>query len=396
MDNNVLTGYRVLDFGRFIAAPYCGTLLAQMGAEVIRIERPGGSEDRYLAPITDKGEGGMYMQVNSDKLGMTLHIAKPEGRKIVKELVATADVVIANLPPKTLQALELDYDSLTKIKPDIILAENTTFGSHSPYANKVGFDGVAQAMSGAIFMSGTPNQPVRTAVPYLDFSSALSSALGIVAALMVRERTGEGQIVSTSLLGTALMMSNSQLIEQAVIEANRVPTGNQGQIAAPADIFPTQDGHLIIQVVGPYIFKRWAQLMGEEEKWLNDPRFKDDISRGDHSGILNARTAEWTSTRTTEQALAELEAARVPAGPVLAFQQTLDHPYVDGLGALKPTEYPGAERAAPIANLPFRLSKTAVGMKHRAPTVGEHTNQILHELGYDNEAITALRKSGIV
>jgi len=262
---NVLSGYRVLDFGRFIAGPYCAALLGHLGAEVIRIERPGGSEDRVLAPITDQGDGGLFMQMNSNKLGMTLNIASPEGRAVVKRLVATADVVIANFPPKTLRALELDYESLKAIKSDIILVANNTFGSDSPYADRVGFDGVAQAMSGAVYYTGLPGQPAKSVVQYVDYSTALAATVGTMAALMMRERTGQGQVVETSLLATALTLINSSLIEQAVVDANRIPTGNRSQLTAPADLFTTRDGFILVQVVGPYIYKRWADLMGEPE-----------------------------------------------------------------------------------------------------------------------------------
>ena len=276
----VLSGIRVLDLGRFIAGPYCAALLGHMGAEVIRVERPGGSEDRYLAPITENNEGGMYLQINAGKLGMTLDIGSEDGRSILRKLIATCDVVVANFPRRTLKALGLDYDSLCAIKPDIILVASSAFGNDSPYADKLGFDGVAQAMSGAVFFSGMPDAPVRTAVTYIDFSTAMSATIGTMAAIMARQQTGEGQQVNTSLLGTALTMSNSMLIEQQVVQANRVPRGNEGQITGPTDLFRAKDGWIIVQVVGPYIFKRWARLMGDEEKWLNDPRFADDVARG--------------------------------------------------------------------------------------------------------------------
>lgn len=391
----ILSGTRVLDFGRFIAGPYCASLLSYLGAEVIRIERPGGSEDRFLAPITEEQDGALFMQVNANKLGLTLHIAKPEGRAIVKKLVATADVVVANLPPDVLQKLELDLDSLRAIKPDIILAANSTFGHSGPYANKPGFDGVAQAMSGAAHFSGHPGAPAKSSVHWVDFSSGLASALGVVAALLQKERTGTGQAVETSLLATALTLNNGALIEQAVIEANRVPTGNRGQTAAPADIFKTRDGHVIVQLVGPYIYKRWAELMGEEH-WLTDPRFQDDISRGNHAEIFSARMAEWCGERTNAQALAELEAARLPCGPVLDYQSALDDPHAQALGQYEPMPYPGAPKPPPVAKAPFHLSETPVELRHRAPTVGEHTEQVLIELGYDAATIKQLRSDGIV
>ena len=179
----VLEGIRVLDFGRYIAGPYCGTLLADMGAEVIRIEKVDGSEDRFLSPITDKGDGALFMQLARNKLCMTLNPMKPEGREIVRKLVATADIVIANLPPDTLAAMGLDYQSLKAIKQDIILTTVSAFGRGGPYSNRVGFDGLGQAMSGGMYMSGTPDQPVKAHPPFIDFGTASLSAFGTMAAL---------------------------------------------------------------------------------------------------------------------------------------------------------------------------------------------------------------------
>ena len=403
----LLSTIRVLDFGRFIAGPYCAALLGHLGAEVIRIERPAGSEDRYLAPITEQGEGGIFIQMNCNKRGLTLDIAHPDGRAIVQKLVATADVVVANLPPETLASLELDYASLTAIKPDIILAANTVYGHSGPYTNKIGFDGIAQAMSGAVWFSGQPDQPAKAAVHYVDFASGLASALGVMAALMARQQTGQGQVVETSLLATALTLANAQLIEQAVIDANRTPTGNRGQTAAPSDIFATKDGFVMIQVAGPYIFKRWAKLMGkataspsehynESEYWLSNAKFKDDIARGNNRDELCKRTQRWCSKRTTDEALAELEDARIPAGPVLNWQEALDHPYVQALDHLKPVEYPGSPRPVPVADTPFNLSNTPMGLRERAPTLGEHTTEVLAELGINADEIARLRNNGVI
>jgi crotonobetainyl-CoA:carnitine CoA-transferase CaiB-like acyl-CoA transferase len=391
----ILAGIRVLDFGRYIAGPYCAAMLGYLGAEVIRIERPGGNEDRYLVPVTATGDGGLFLQVNANKLGMTLDMGTEDGRSILTQLIKTADVVVANFPPDTLKTLGLDYDSLRAIKPDIILAANTVYGSSGPYANRVGFDGVAQAMSGAIYMNGWPDQPVRASVTYVDFASAMALAFGTLAALMQRQQTGSGQMVETSLLATAMTMTNGMLIEQALTQANRVPTGNRSQITGPADIFATEDGFIIVQVIGPYIFKRWARLMGEKH-WLTDPRFADDVARGQNRDVLSERMGRWCGERTTAVALTELEAARIPCGPVLNYREALDHPYVQELNHLKPLDYPGAPAPIPIADAPFGMSETAVGLRHRAPTLGEHTDQILQQLGYPLDEITHLRKTGIV
>ena len=161
----ILKGYRVLDFGRYIAGPFCGALLSDFGAEVIRVERVKGSEDRFTTPVSDEEDGSMFLQMNRNKLGFTLNPMKPEGKEIIAKLTKTADVVIANLPEKTLEAMGLDFDSLSKVNPKIILTSNTAFGTSGPYADRVGFDGVAQAMSGSMDMTGSPDLPTKNYAP---------------------------------------------------------------------------------------------------------------------------------------------------------------------------------------------------------------------------------------
>ena len=393
--SQLLKGYRILDFGRYIAAPYCASILGQMGAEVIRIERPGGSEDRYLAPITEQGDGAMYLQMNAHKKGITLDIAKPAGRKIAKQLIATADIVIANLPPKTLTYLELDYEHLTAIKKDIILVANTAFGSQGPYANYIGFDGMAQAITGGNFFSGFPDKPIRCTVNFVDFSTALSAALGTLAAVMYRERTGEGQVVETSLLGTALTLNNSMLMEQDALQINRVPKGNKGQLTGPSDLYKTKDGYIVVSVVGPFMYKRWIRLIGRPE-WLEDERFKDDLSRGDNNDILSEEMSKWCASRTNQEALLELEAAKLPAGPVLSFQGTLDHPMVQSIQHLQPLSYPGIDKKPLIAAPSFKLSKTPLEPLRRAPLLGEHNEEIYTALGINEAMLLELAQKSII
>jgi len=391
----VLEGIRVLDFGRYIAGPYCAALLAEHGAEVIRIEKRQGSEDRYQAPVAETGEGALFLQMNRNKLGLTLDPMRPEGQEIVRKLVATADVVVANLPPQTLLDMKLDYASLTAVKPDIILTTVTAYGRGGPYSERVGFDGIGQVMSGAVYMTGTEDQPYRAQVPWVDFGTALHCAFGTMAALMARKATGKGQVVEGALLATAVTFGNALLIEQAVIAPNRVPTGNRGQTAAPVDIFRTRDGWILAQVIGEPLYKRWAKLMGEEH-WLTDPRFKDDISRGDNGAVISERMSRWCAERSTAEALETLSKARIPTGPVLKPQQTLDDPHIQAMGFFQPTEFPGAPKPAPIAKAPVWLSATPGSIRRRAPTLGEHTDQILAKLGYDKKAIAALREKGVV
>lgn len=393
--SKVLEGIRVLDFGRYIAGPFCASLLADMGAEVIRIEKVQGSEDRFLSPVSETGDGALYMQMGRNKLGMTLNPMKAEGREIVRKLVATADVVVANLPPDTLKAMGLDYDSLKAVKPDIILTMISAFGTGGPYSNRVGFDGLGQAMSGAMFMSGTPQQPTKSYAPFIDFGTASLSAVGTMAALFERQRTGQGQVVEASLFNTALTMMNGTLIEQFMINANRSATLNRSQTSGPADTFKTRDGWVLVQSVGGPLFERWVELIGEPH-WLQDERFKDDISRGDNGAVISERLALWCAGRSSEQVLAEMEAARIPAGPVMSPQQVLDDPHAAERKVFNYLEYPGASKAAPVMQTPFSLSATPAEIYRRAPTLGEHTVQLMQAIGYSDADIQRLRADRVI
>jgi len=415
---NVLDGIRVLDFGRYIAGPYCAALLADLGADVIRIERIGGGEDRWVAPINDDGIGALYVTMNRNKRGMTLDPSSPDGREIVKKLVATADVVVANLPPEVLRSLSLDLESLRRVKPDIILTTVTAFGAGGPWSHKHGFDGIGQVMSGAAYMTGTLAQPYRAAVAWVDCGTASLAAFGTLAALMERGKSGRGQKVEGALLRTALAFNNAALVEQQAIQVNRIPTENRGQTSAPSDLFRTKDGWIIAYAIGNPMFARWAKMMGEdgwiiayaignpmfarwakmmgEDSWLSDPRFKDDEARGNHAEDISKRVSEWMMQRTTEQALKELEGAKIPAGPLYTPQQALDDAHIRQAGLLADTDYPGVARRVPLAPTPVDLSDTPGRFRHRAPMLGEHTNAILGEIGYSAAAIDALRRRGVV
>jgi crotonobetainyl-CoA:carnitine CoA-transferase CaiB-like acyl-CoA transferase len=366
-----------------------------MGADVIRIEKVDGSEDRFLSPVSENGDGAMFMQLARNKRSLTLNPMKPAGREIVKKLVATADVVVANLPPDTLKAMGLDYESLSAIKPDIILTMISAFGRGGPYSNRVGFDGLGQAMSGNMYMSGTPEQPVKAYAPFIDFGTASLSAFGTMAALFERQKTGKGQIVEGALFNTALTMMNATAIEQNAIQVNRVATLNRSQTSAPADTFKTRDGWVLVQSVGGPLFKRWADLMGEDH-WLEDPRFKDDISRGDHGEIISERLAKWCAVRSSEEVLAAMEEARLPAGPIMSPQEVLEDPHIEAKGLFQAIDYPGLDKPAPIMQTPVELSETPGEIRHRAPTLGEHTDSIMRELGYQQAEIDELRAQRII
>jgi crotonobetainyl-CoA:carnitine CoA-transferase CaiB-like acyl-CoA transferase len=244
-------------------------------------------------------------------------------------------------------------------------------------------------------MSGPPDMPSRANAPYVDFSTATLSALGTLAALLHKRQTGEGQVLEAALLRTALTWHSASILEQDMLQVNRVSSHNRGQTAGPADVFKTRDGHIMCLVIGSYQFERWAEMIGKPEL-VNDERFKDDLARGDNGELLSAHMQVWCSDRTTDECLALLEEHKVPGGPVLTPQQALDLPHVQQIGVFERVDYPTARKAPPLAGFPVVMSATPGTIRTRAPQLGEHTDQILGELGYTGEQIATLRTSRVV
>lgn len=389
----LLDGIRVIDFGRFIAAPYCAMLLADFGADVIRVERREGGEDRRLGPITASGEGGLFLNLNRNKRGVTLDLGHPAAEAIIHRLVGSADMVIVNLPIGVMQKLKLDYERLRQIKPDIILVMASAFGPDGPYRDRIGFDGVVQAMSGAMSLTGFPGPPVRSIVSWVDYGTALHAAFGAMAALYHRLQTGRGQVIDVSLLATGVTFMTPLLAERRATGIRREQMGNTGYYTAPSDAYRTRDGWILVPTIGDDMFRRWARLVGRTDL-INDPRCRDDITRGNNAQLINEVMRDWCAARTRDEALGELERARIPCGPVYDLDEVLADPQVNARGLLREVEHDG--NGVPIAAPPLRLNETPAAIGRRAPRLGEHTDEVLRELGFAAREIIAFRNEGVV
>lgn len=390
----ILDGIRVLDFGRYIAGPFCSALLADLGAEVIRIERPGGAEDRYIMPATPGGEGALYLHSNRGKKSLTLENTTPEGREVMRRMIAQSDVVIANLSPSGLAYFGLDYDTVRGIREDIIVTTVSAFGSEGPMRDAVGFDGVGQAVSGAVYLTGEPGKPHRSATAYVDFSTALSCAYGTLAAIINRMKTGKGMHVEASLVGTALNVTAPILIEHGFGQNRREPVGNRAPIAGPSDIFQATDGWFIMQVQGPKMFKRWAELMGCPEL-IDNPLYANDALRGKNGEALSAIMQGWSGSRTRSECIAALEAVSLAASPVLAPDEILGGALDLDKSFTRKVPFPGTEGITQFAP-PIRFSDHTAQSLSSPPALGEHSHAVLKSFGFSDDEIDALAKKKLI
>jgi crotonobetainyl-CoA:carnitine CoA-transferase CaiB-like acyl-CoA transferase len=391
---NILDGVRVLDFSRYIAGPYCAALLGYLGADVIRIEKTGGSEDRFVVPLGGDG-GALFAQSAGNKRSLCLNLKDPRAQGVIRRLVEAADVVIVNHPPAGLRELGLDYDTLKAIKPDIILTTQTAYGHTGPWADRGGFDGIGQVMSGATYFSGTDGSPTKSAVPYVDFGTGLYSAFGTLAALYQKRETGAGQHVQASLLGTAMAFFSPILIEQAAVAPNRVGSGNRSQTSAPSDVFATTDGHVLLHVVGNGIFRRLARVLDRDD-WITDAALQSDEARGDARDRVCEAVAQWCATRSTDEILDKMAALGVPCGPVLKPAEALVHPQTAAMEFFTRIPMPGLTEGATVADFPVAMSGADVGLHAGTPGTGEHSGEVLAEHGYSAEEIATFRRDGVI
>lgn len=392
---SAMEGIKVLDFGRYVAGPYCATLLGDFGADVVRMERLDGGEDRWIAPVTDQGDGALFLQMARNKRSLAYDPKAAGASAMVERLIAGADVVVVNVPPTALPKMGLDYANLQRIRPDIILVNVSSFGPTGPWTDRPGFDSVGQAMSGSQFLSGDGDVPYRSPITWVDHATAVYAAFAVMVALFERQASGRGQEIDGSLLGSALAFSSTFLIEEAMTGIGRKAIGNRSFLNGPTDTFAAKDGFVVTQVVGNPIFRRWAQLL-EEPEWLENPRFGSDEKRGDHGRELSDRMARWVAERTVDDALDQLAAARIPAGPVLSPRQAIDHEQVQAMNLIEQVEHARLGQTVPLTRAPVNLSETPARIRRAAPAIGEHTADVLDEAGFSRVEIEALAVAGAI
>ena len=380
-DNPPLTGIRVVEVGNYMAAPFCTMQLADLGAEVIKVEHPeGGDQVRHSAPLVD-GEGSAFMRLNRNKRSVALDLKTERGKEIFLKLAGTADVVVENLRPGTMKDLGLEYDSLRRINPALIYVAASGWGQDGPLRDQPGMDIMAQARSGLMSITGTPGaEPVKVGVPMCDLVCALYGALAAVAALYERRQTGKGQYIDVSLLEAGVSFAVWEAGSFFATGAIPQPSGSAHQTAAPYQAFRASDGWLTI---GATTKPNWTALCGALglESLLHDERYLDSNLRHRNRETLAATIESVTSTAPVEHWLAVLGEAGVPCAPIQDFGQVFTDPHL--LARRYYWDAPHA-KAGPVRQLgsPMRFSRTPVRRDMAGPLLGEDTAQILSELGF--------------
>ncbi len=394
--SSFLSGVRVLDLTRMLAGPYCTMLLADMGAEVIKIENPeGGDEIRRMGPPFIEGESAYFISINRNKLGMTLDLKRPEGRQIFLELVEKSDVVVENFRPGVMKRLGLDYPVLRERNPRCVMCSISGFGQTGPYRDRPAYDLVLQAMGGSLGITGEPGErPTRCGLPIGDLAGAQMAAFAIVSALYEREKTGQGTVIDLSLMES--LVSLMSYIAQYYFADGTVtrPEGTRHRSVAPYQVFETLDGYVVVAVFGEGFWKSFCEAIGRTDL-LKDPRFATNLDRVAHREALDEELEREIRKRPTREWLGLLEKFQVPSCPVRSIDEVLEDPHLKARGMFTTMEHPACGTVRTLAN-PILTPKGRPPV-HHAPLLGEHTNEILARvLEKTPPEIQAIRASGVV
>jgi CoA:oxalate CoA-transferase len=389
-----LSHIKVVDLTRFLAGPFCTMLLADMGADIIKIEAPGHGDDaRYQGTIVN-GESGYFVGMNRNKRGMTLDLKTREGKEIFLRLVEKCDVVAENFRPGVMRNLGLDFEALRKVNPRIIYCGISGFGKDGPYHLRPAFDFIAQGVSGFMSVTGFPDrEPVRTGIPISDSVAGIYAAFGILVALMAREHTGKGQEVQTSLVDAMISVLSFQADRYFGTGKVTERGGNDHPVSSPYGTFKALDGYINIAPAGDPMWERLVQALGLKDL-LEDPRFRTNDSRRLNRKELNGLINEITSKRTMAEWIEYLNREGVPCGPIYNLAQTFEDPQVRHQEMVLELEQPSGR--VKTLGFPVKMSDTPAKIRRPAPQLGQHTREILLELGVAAERIEELKKRGVV
>ena len=390
-----LDGIRVLDHTQVMAGPFCAMLLADMGADVIKIEPPGGESTRGGELELIPGVSASFLAVNRNKRGLVLDLKRREGVDILKRLAGTADVLVENYRPGVAARLGVDYATLATINPRLVYCSISGFGQSGPYAHLGGFDLIAQGMSGIMSATGGEDgPPVKVGVPIADLGAGLFGLMGILAALRARRVTGRGQLVDTSLFEAGLALSAWEATEYWYTGENPRPLGTAHRLSAPYQAFRASDGHFTVGAANERLWPRFAGLLGLEPL-TSDPRFATAAVRLRNRAALQALVEAVTVGRPRHHWLALCEEAGIPAGPIYSVPEALADPHALARGMVQELEHPRVGRVKALGN-PVKLSKSPATMRKSAPELGEDTDAILREAGYAPGEIAAFRAAGAI
>ena len=391
--SSALSRLRILDFSRVRAGPSCVRQFADFGADVIKIESPPGVDPNE--GMGGPRQGPDFQNLHRNKRAMTLNLKLPESKGVLERLVKTADVVVENYRPDVKFRLGIDYASLEKINPRIILASISGFGQDGPYVKRPGFDQIAQGMSGLMSVTGFPGQgPVRTGAAIADLTAGLYAAIGVMVALLEREQSGKGQWVQSSLLQAGISLLDFQAARY-LMEGDVPPqVGNDHPTSMPTSAYKTKDGYINVAASGEGMWTSLCKVI-EREDMLASPDFKGGKKRAENRKQLNAAIEAALVKKTSAEWIEVLNKAGIPCGPIYKVDEVFADPQVKHLGVATPVEHAKLGRKNILANAAV-LSRTPAKVVAPTPEIGEHTDEILRELKYSAQEIEQLRKGGVV
>ncbi|MGH6980160.1 MAG: CaiB/BaiF CoA transferase family protein [Stellaceae bacterium] len=394
-----LDGVKVLDFTHALAGPFCTYQLGLLGADVVKIERPGFGDDfrHYTAHGGLKMMSGPFIAANAGKRSMTLDLKAPAAREVIRRLAARSDVVVETFRPGVAKSLGLDAGSLQAINPKLIYASISGFGQTGEMRDWPAIDHIVQAISGLMQVNGEPDQdPLRIGIPVADTFSGFLAAYSILAALLQRRQTGTGQVIDVGMLDAALVMMSQIIPGVALTREPPKRSGNRGfRMVAGSDTYKTRDGFICIGANWQPQFEGLCRVLGEEAL-LADPRFSDDAARIKNTIALRAELTRAFADKSAAELEGKLAKAKVPAGKVRNLLETMTHPHVVERGFFNTTDVPGLKEPATLAGTGFQFAHDGPVRKNAVPTLGQDSEEVLGELGFDTGAIDAMRRGGTI